>query len=56
MAGGSNEVEQNVNTIITEPGVTLNSRLLGKNVVVLSLEETNDFRETLWESATVVQQ
>ena len=45
MAGGSDEVEQSMDTIVTEAGVTLDTRLLCENVVVLSLEIANNFTE-----------
>jgi hypothetical protein len=39
------EVEQNVHTIISEARVTLDTRLLGENVIVLSLQVSDDLRE-----------
>ena len=38
MAGWSNEVEKDVNTVVAESGITLDARLLGKNIIVLSLK------------------
>lgn len=35
-----------MNAVVSEPGVTLDTRLLGQNVVVLPLEEANNLRET----------
>lgn len=46
MAGRRDKVEQRVNSVVSEARVTLDTRLLGQNVVVLSLEVTNNFRET----------
>jgi hypothetical protein len=46
MAGRRDEVQQYVYTVVTEPRVTLNTRFLCENAVVLSLEVADDFRET----------
>lgn len=40
-----NEVEHSVYTVVPESRVTLNTRLLGQDVVILSLEITDDLRE-----------
>lgn len=45
VAGGRNEVEERVDTVVAEAGVTLNTRLLGENVVVLTLEVARDLLE-----------
>jgi hypothetical protein len=45
MACWSDEVEKSVNTIVPETGITLDTGLLCKNIVVLSLEVTDDFTE-----------
>jgi len=42
MARRGDEVEHGVDTVISESGVTLNTGLLGKNVIVLSLEVADD--------------
>lgn len=47
MAGRGDEVEQGVDSVVSEARVTLDTRLLGKNVVVLSLEVPNNFGETV---------
>jgi hypothetical protein len=47
MAGGSDEVEQSMDTIVAEAGVTLDTGLLCENVVVLSLEIANNFTKAL---------
>ena len=43
MAGGGDEVEKSVHTVVTEARVTLDTRLLRENVIVLSLEIANNF-------------
>jgi hypothetical protein len=49
MAGGSDEVEQRMNTIIAEAGVTLDTGLLCENIVVLSLKVANNLTEAfIW--------
>lgn len=48
MAGGCDEVQESMDTVVTESWVTLDSRLLGQNVIILALEVSNDFREAKW--------
>ncbi len=49
MAGGSDEVEQRMNAIIAEAGVTLDTGLLCENIVVLSLKIANNLTEAfIW--------
>jgi hypothetical protein len=43
MASGSDKVEQGVDTIVTEAGITLDTGLLCENVIVLSLQIANNF-------------
>lgn len=43
MAGWSDEVEKGMNTIVAETWVTLDTGLLCQNIIVLSLEVTDDF-------------
>lgn len=43
MAGGRNEVKQAVNPVVTEARVTLDTRFLCKNFVVLSLKIATNF-------------
>jgi hypothetical protein len=43
----SDEIEKDVNTVVAEPWVTLDPRLLGKNVIVLSLEVTDDLGKAI---------
>ena len=45
MAGRRNEVEQCVHPVVTEARVTLDTRLLSEDVIVLALEVANDFLE-----------
>lgn len=45
MASGSDKVEKSMDTVVAEAWVTLDSRLLGQNVVVLALEVPNNLRE-----------
>lgn len=47
VASGGNEVEHGVDTVVPESGVTLDTRLLGQNIVILSLEIANDLREAV---------
>ena len=42
MAGGCDEVQEYVYTVVAEPGVTLDTRLLGENAIVLSLEVSDN--------------
>ena len=46
VTGWGDEVEQAVNTVIPKPGVTLDARLLGQNVIILAFEMTHDLLET----------
>lgn len=45
MSRRGNKVEKCMNTIVAESWVTLNARLLRKNIVVLSLEIANNLAE-----------
>lgn len=45
MAGRSDEVEHCMNSVVPEARVTLDARLLGKLIVVLSFKETNNPRK-----------
>lgn len=42
VTGRCDEVEQDVNAVIAESGVTLDTGLFGKNIVVLTLEVADD--------------
>lgn len=46
VAGRCDEVEKGVHTIVAETGVTFDTRFLGQDVIVLALEEADDFLET----------
>lgn len=39
------EVEQSVNSVVTEAGITLDTRLFGQDIIVLTLEVPDDFLE-----------
>ena len=45
MTGGRDEVEQGMDTVITEARVTLDTGLLGENVIVLALKVASDLAE-----------
>lgn len=47
MASGGDEVEHGMDSVVSEAGVTLDTRLLGENVVVLSLEVADDLGEAV---------
>jgi hypothetical protein len=49
MTSGSDKVEQSMYTVVAEAGVTLDTRLLCENIVVLPLEIANNFTEAfIW--------
>ena len=45
MTGRGDEVEKSVDTVVPEARVTLDTRLLSENVIVLAFEMANDLRE-----------
>ncbi len=45
MTGRRDEVEKCVNTVVAEAGVTLDTRLLGEDIVVLALKVANNLLE-----------
>ena len=45
MTSGRDEVEEGMHPVVAEARVTLDTRLLSKNVVVLTLEVANDLLE-----------
>jgi hypothetical protein len=51
MARRCDEVQQNMHTVVAEARVTLDTRLLGDNAVVLALEVSDDFLEATSRSA-----
>ena len=46
MSSGRDEVEQGMDTVVAETRVTLDTRLLSENVIVLAFEIANNFLET----------
>ena len=51
VAGGRDEVQERVHPVVAETRVTLDTGLLGENIVVLALEVTNDLLEAGAEGA-----
>lgn len=49
MAGRGDKVEHGVDAVVAEARVTLDSGLLGENVIILSLQETEDLGEAAGE-------
>ena len=47
VAGGCDEIKEHVDTVVSEAGVTLNSRLLRKNIIILALEVAYDLAEAI---------
>lgn len=47
VTGRCDEVQQNVHTVVAESGVTLNTRFLCENVIVLTLEVADDLSEAV---------
>jgi hypothetical protein len=45
MASRGNEVEKNVDTVVPKTRITLNSGFLSENIVILSLEISNNLRK-----------
>jgi hypothetical protein len=45
VAGWCDEIEEHVDTVVSKPWVTLDSRLFGQNVVIFALKVLNDLRE-----------
>ena len=46
MAGRRDEVKQGVDSIVTETGVTLYTRLFSENIIILTFKVGHDFLET----------
>jgi hypothetical protein len=55
VTGRCDEVEQDMNTVVAESGVTLDTGLFGENVVVLALEVADDFAEAVNVSAEAIE-
>lgn len=47
MTGWGNKVEKSMDTIVAETGITLDTRLFCKNIIVLSLEVAYNLTEAL---------
>jgi len=45
MTCGGNEVQHSVHTVVPESGVTLDTRFLGQDIVILPLEVSNNLRK-----------
>ena len=45
VTGRSDEVEQSVNAVVSEPRISLDPRLLSKNIIILTLEISDDLGE-----------
>lgn len=52
MPSGSDEIEEGVNTIITEPWPTLNSTIYGENIVILSLKVVHNLSKAVRAKST----
>lgn len=48
MASWRDEIKKSMDTVVPETRVTLDPRLLGENIVVLTLKVTNYFLEAGW--------
>ena len=46
VSSGSDKVEEGMNHVVAEARVTLDTRLLSENVIVLAFEIANNFLET----------
>lgn len=47
MTSWGDKVEQRVDAVVPEAGVTLDARLHGENIIILALEVTNDLLEAV---------
>jgi hypothetical protein len=47
MAGRSDKVEESVDSVVAEARVTLDTALLGKNIIVLALEVADNLGEAV---------
>jgi hypothetical protein len=45
VAGRRNKIEEGMDSVVPETGVTFNARLFGKDVVVLTFKVVNNFLE-----------
>ena len=54
VASGCDKIEEGMDTIITEPWVTLDTRLFGEDVIILALEVSNNLGETMCDQSVLV--
>ena len=47
MAGWRNEVEESMNSVVTEARVSLDARFFGENVIVLALQIADNLLEAI---------
>jgi hypothetical protein len=47
VTSGCDEVEEGMDTIITEPWVTLDTRLFSEDIIILALKIPNNLGETI---------
>lgn len=47
MAGRCNKVKQGVDTIVSEPRITLDARFFREDVIVLAFQVSDNFGETI---------
>ena len=47
VTSGWDEIEKDMNTVVPEPRITLDTGLLGENIIVLTLEVSDDFLEAI---------
>jgi len=47
MASWGDEVEESMDTVVPESGVTLDTGLFGKNIIILTFKVAHDFTETI---------
>ena len=52
MPSGGDEIEESVNTVITEPWPTLNSTIYGENLIILSLKVVHNLPEAVRAKST----
>jgi hypothetical protein len=55
MASWCDEVQQNVYTVISEARITLDPRLLSKDIIVLPLKVADNFREAIHDQCVWVE-
>jgi hypothetical protein len=50
MAGRRDEVKESVDSVVAETGITLDTRLFSKDIVVLTLKVSHNFLEAINET------